>query len=74
MLFRSNYVGYYEGKSNELIPKRFFGKPTLVEFENQMFWGVENATDYLTALYDDYMKLPLENDRVAHTHSLVEYR
>ena len=70
----SPYAGYYEGKIHELVPKNFWGTPARIKFEEEAFWGVEKAEEYLTALYGDYMKLPPEDERGGHTHSLVEYR
>lgn len=70
----SNYVGYYAGRENELTLKKYLGDPIKIEFEKVEFYGVEKPKEYLTAIYGDYMKLPPEQERIAHMHSLVQYR
>lgn len=71
---KSSYVGYHEGKINELTHKKYVGDPIKIKFENKEFYGVEKPHEYLTEIYGDYMKLPEEKERVAHIHSLVQYR
>lgn len=52
----------------ELIPKKYFGKPTLYQFEDIEFYGVEDYDQYLKCLYRDYMKLP-PKEKQAPTHT-----
>ena len=48
-----------------IVPKEYFGKPTLVKFENLEVYGLENPEPYLKAMYGDFMKLPPEEKRVS---------
>lgn len=62
--FYINYGGYWDKK--ETIKTSVFGTPLKYQFEDATFYGVENAHEYLTALYNDYMSLPSPDQR--HTH------
>lgn len=56
-------------REKEIMPKSFYGKPTLYDFEGMQVYGVENAESYLTYLYGDWRKLPPEEDRISlHQH------
>ena len=65
----SNTYGIYGIK--EIVPKEYFGNPTLMSFESTSFWGVEKAHDYLTSIYGDYMKMPSKEK--LHTHIINMY-
>ena len=64
----SKYVGNLLGayKIKEIVPKSYFGSPTLYEFEDTEFYGLENYHEYLTSIYGDYMKLPPIEKQVSH--------
>ncbi len=70
----SEYVGYYGGRYNELIPRDYLGDPVEIAFEGKLFFGPSQPEAYLAALYGDYMKLPPEEERVGHNQSFVRYR
>lgn len=57
-----NFFGSWEPR--EIIPSSVFGQPTLYQFENTAFYGPQKADVYLKSLYDDYMQLPPEKDRI----------
>ena len=70
----SPFIGYSEGNMNELMPKTIYGVPSPIAFEDGRFMGPEDPDAYLTHVYGDYRKLPPENERIAHGHSVVRYR
>ena len=43
-----------------------FGIPKLYDFETIKVFGVEKPTEYLTALYGDFMKLPPKEKQKSH--------
>lgn len=51
----------------EFIPVEWYGENTHYSFEGRMFRGINNYDYYLTKLYGDYMQLPPEPQRVAHS-------
>lgn len=62
-----NMMSVYRQK--EMMPKSFYGAPTLYSFEGMQVYGVEDAESYLTHLYGDWRKLPPEEKRVSlHEH------
>ncbi len=72
--YDSNYVANFGGAwgIKEVMPKSYFGTPTLYEFEDLNVYGVENPDKYLANVYGDYMKLPPVEKRVTH-HDYVEF-
>lgn len=60
----ANLVG--SRKEKEILPGKFFGKPSLYLFEGRMYYGVEKADEYLSALIGDYMTLPPVSERQGH--------
>ena len=65
----ANYFGAWGLK--ELVSKEVFGLPTLYEFEDTHFYGVQHAHEYLRHLYGDYHVIPTESQR--HIHSSKAY-
>ncbi len=57
---------------HNLMKRSIIGKPTLYEFENHMFYGVEKPDEYLTTLYGDWRELPPLDKQVSH-HSFSFY-
>jgi lipopolysaccharide cholinephosphotransferase len=64
----SLYIGNIGGAwgFREFMPKSYLGSPRLYQFENELFWGVENPEAYLTSVYGDYMKMPPVECRASH--------
>lgn len=58
----SNIFGVRGAK--EVVPRAFFGKPRLAEFEDTQMPIPEKAEEYMTHIYGDYMALPPEHERV----------
>lgn len=53
------------GYRKQIMPREYYGKPTLIEFEGNEFYGPELIETYLTHLYgQNYMELPPEDKRV----------
>lgn len=50
----------------ETVKHEIMGHPTLYQFEDTQFYGVENYSSYLSSLYNDYMQLPPETKRHLH--------
>ena len=59
-----NFSGHWEEK--EIMAKEIYGTPTLVTFEDGMYYGIEKWDEYLTNMYGDYMKMPSESERQSH--------
>ena len=71
---RCQYVGNMMSvyREREMMPKSFFGTPTLCTFEDIQVYGVENAESYLAQLYGDWRKLPPLEARVSkHEHIYI---
>ena len=74
--YKSKYCGNMLGRyrEREVVPKKYFGTP-----KKGIFEGVEvnipaMSHELQTALYGDYMKLPPENERVAHNVKVIKCR
>lgn len=52
--------------------KEWFNSIGEIEFEGEMFKGLNQQDEYLTMQYGDYMQLPPEEDRVTH-HNYKAY-
>lgn len=65
----ANYGGAWGKK--EIMPKEFFGKGVLGEFEGIEVVLPEKTHEYLKSLYGDYMTPPLPEKRVAHHYTNV---
>ena len=65
----ANYFGAYGCK--EIISKNIFGQPTLYQFEDTSFYGVNDYKSYLKQLYSKYWILPPEGKRRIH-HKIIE--
>ena len=70
----SSWVGNLVGawRFREVMPKEFFGEPTLYEFEGQMMYGPQKANEYLTSLYGEWRKLPPKGKQISH-HDFIEF-
>ena len=53
-------------RTREIVPKEFYGKGKLYEFENIELVGLEKYDEYLKYTYGNYMELPPENKRKTH--------
>ena len=58
------YASTYLGK--QIMRKRVYTDYTEHKFENKKFMITKHYDEYLKTLYDDYMKLPPEEDRINH--------
>ncbi len=69
---RSEWAGSLLGNwwEKEIMPRKTFGEPKEYRFEGHRIFGVENAEEYLTAIYGDWRTLPPEDKRVTH-HDFV---
>lgn len=64
----SNNIGTIMGayRTREIVPKKYFGKPTEYNFENLKLTGPEMYDEYLTHMYGDYMKPPENKGNNSH--------
>ena len=71
--YESNYVGNMLGRyrEREVVPRRYFGTPTIGVFEKEKVNIPEQSDNLLKCLYGDYMKLPPENERVGHNVRII---
>lgn len=69
----SRYVGNVLGRyrEKEIVPREYFREPVSLEFEDIMISCPTKFREYLTEIYGDYMKLPPEEEQVAHNLELV---
>ena len=67
-------VMVYEKKMEEIMPREGYGKPVKVTFEGRQVNAPADADRYLRNLYGDYMKLPPEDQRVAHHIEIWEIK
>ena len=58
-------------RTNQIVPKRFFGTGRYYEFENLYLRGPELYDDYLKQMYGDYMKIPSKDNIKIH-YKIVE--
>lgn len=69
-----NYVEYSELYNHLfLYPKELIGKTISTKFENKEFPILKDYDKYLTITYGNYMKLPPENERVAHGNLTLKF-
>lgn len=70
---KGDYIANHYGAwgMKETVKASVMGMPTLYSFENEQFYGVENAKSYLEALYGDFMTLPKEDKRQTHIKELI---
>lgn len=66
-----NVYGIY--KEKEIAERRVLGTPKLYDFEDTQLYGVENADEYLTKIYGDYMTPPPEDKRGGHSISYIDF-
>lgn len=67
----SNLLGgaAYKG----IVPRDYFGTPTMIAFEGLLVYGLEKPELYLSSMYGDYMKLPPEEKRISlHDASICD--
>ena len=48
-----------------IVPREYFGTPTLIQFENIEVYGLEKPELYLRSIYGDFMELPPIEKRVS---------
>lgn len=72
----SNIISNYTGKwrEKEMMKKSIMGTPTLVEFEDEKYYGVEYPHEYLKNLYGEtYMSPPPKSERTSHHKFTVKF-
>ena len=67
-----NVMGRYRLK--EIHPREQWGTPLSKSFEGINVYVPELYHEMQTSIYGDYMKLPPENERVAHESKLLKHR
>lgn len=73
---KSDYCGNMLGRyrEKEVVPRIWFGTCIKGVFEGKKINIPENSDAVLTAIYGDYMKLPPENEQVAHNVKVIKCR
>lgn len=68
-----SYVGNLMStyRSREIMPKEFWGTPTLYKFEDLSVYGPEKYDEWLTKIFGNWRKLPPENKRHS-AHDFVD--
>lgn len=64
-----NVLGRY--REREIVPKEFFGRPSLKIFENIDIFCPELSEAYLTSIYGDFMRLPPIEDQVPQNLKII---
>lgn len=54
------------------MPISYYGKPTLMKFEDRMYFCPEHVEKYLCHIFGDYQKLPPIQDRLESMNSIIE--
>jgi lipopolysaccharide cholinephosphotransferase len=74
--YGSKYCGNMLGRyrEREVVLTEWFGTPVDGPFEEQSVKIPEYSEKILTALYGDYMKLPLLENRETHNVKIIKYR
>lgn len=67
-----NMLGRY--REHEVVKRAWFGNPIKGMFEGQKVNIPEHSDLILKSLYGDYMKLPPEEERVAHNITIIKCR
>ena len=67
--FNGRNTGVFFNSAFPLLnyPKKWLERVREYEFEDTSFIGVEDYDEFLRTMYGDYMKLPPDSDRLAHT-------
>ncbi len=65
--FMVNLASYYNYKK-QTVPKKWYGKPRMVKFEEFIIPVPKEAEKLLASIYGDYMTLPPEEKRVIKHH------
>lgn len=55
-----------------IMPRHVYGQPTPIEFEGKTVMGVQQAHEYLTHLYGDYMVIPPGDKQKQHNFHLLD--
>ncbi|MCD8221080.1 MAG: LicD family protein [Clostridiales bacterium] len=65
---KSNNIGCLMGtyRTNQIVPKRYFGNGKMYKFESIMLRGPELYDEYLTQMYGNYMQLPPKESQKIH--------
>lgn len=69
-------LGFFYGRTrwkSGVIPRKFFGKPTYVDFEDTKLPVAEHYHEYLTQVFGDYMKLPPKEQQVGLHTTYVDF-
>lgn len=74
--YESKYCGNMLGRyrEREVVPTKWFGNAKYGIFEGVQVRIPADSPKILTALYGDYMKLPPEEDRIAHNVKIIKCR
>lgn len=56
-----------------IVPKKMYGDPIRIEFEDTTFNAPENYIDYLINFYGDFMTLPQESERHGHGDTIIHF-
>ena len=67
-----NMLGRY--REREVVKREWFGKAVKGEFEGIFVNIPEDSDSIERSLYGDYMKLPPENERIAHNVTIIHCR
>lgn len=67
-LYAGNLLGNWGKK--EIMPRAFFGEPTLYRFEDTEVYGPENYDDYLKNVYNNWKQLPPVEKQKSDHHFL----
>ena len=62
--YSGTIMGAY--RAREIVETKWFGKPTLYDFEDTKLYGPEYYDEYLTHMYGDYMALPSKDKQTIH--------
>ena len=70
---QSSTVCVFDDGFRGVVDKEVLGRPTPVAFEGHEVMGVEQAHEYLTHMYGDYMAIPPHGDQRQHGFHYVDF-
>lgn len=56
-----------------MTPRRYFENTAIMKFNNAEFSVITEYDAYLTHVYGDCMKLPLDNKRYTHEFEMLDF-
>ena len=70
---QSNMTVNFDDGHRGVMPKKLYGMPTPILFENKEVMGVEHPHEYLSNTYGEYMVIPKQEHQRTHNFQYLDY-